>query len=776
MSNRYKKSGAGGIVLLCLVLFVVAIIQKIWPVLVALSVLWICYKLFFGKKKVNPQEKIVSNPSVTVTLSMSGKPTSSQTSLSLGTRNLQYSSGQTRNESRIKDYFIPEGQAIEVGQYKILKGMIYYVENVSRGEDFFVPEPSTIVPRLPIGTGFDLEGHSFSYWPSYVQIPPDAKNTYLKWLAEGADNPSIGIGYVFIYFYGLERRLVLDCQDEAIANREKGSLVREVQRLQSIYQDKSGSFRGYSSRLLQWASIDEAIRNLENGNPISIKDALQNDSLAALRISFALKNNSSLDVENTLLWFRNFHPGVARKYLIRDYFEYALKGFESEFKKTYPNGLPPNRKIISLELEYHGASIRVNRTRTLDNWPEPQKAFDSRVLLPLLKSLNRILDELAPHVRWFNSENISADPIEAISKRPRFLWPDFVLVTAQSIQNLIEESINNESGYGIVSLEKITKLLGLEKEKFTKKDQSMIFSLVKNLGYFADPDPDFFDVQFTPGDMLVITNKKLPTIKTGADFKLAVLTLNLCSAASWADGKVSPQETYFLETKILKSFKLSDEQNLRLSFYVQWLLAYDHHLSNFKRMVGKISKNKKRDIASLMIAIVAVDGSVSPSEVEFLEKTYKAFDLDKDSLYSDLHSFQSDGTDIQRGPTESVKLNQKKIQKKIEESTAVSSILADVFVENSETKNESKPERQGYGLEDNLVKLVRKLLSKDVWPLSEFSELAKAEGFLTNGAIESVNEWAFEELGDALIEETQESVTISSIVKIEASKRIMERV
>ena len=52
--------------------------------------------------------------------------------------------------------------------------------------------------------------------------------------------------------------------------------------------------------------------------------------------------------------------------------------------------------------------------------------------------------------------------------------------------------------------------------------------------------------------------------------------------------------------------------------------------------------------------------------------------------------------------------------------------------------------------------------------------MTKEEGFLINGAIESVNEWAFEELGDALLEEGDDSIVVSTSLKSDALKLVAE--
>ena len=97
------------------------------------------------------------------------------------------------------------------------------------------------------------------YWPSYSTIAPACRAAYLQWLADGRHAPDAYIGYVFLYFYGLERRLLVDSQRSAAARAERETLVAEVGRLLRIY-GTNGSFRGYAEGLLAFVTPDDAER------------------------------------------------------------------------------------------------------------------------------------------------------------------------------------------------------------------------------------------------------------------------------------------------------------------------------------------------------------------------------------------------------------------------------------------------------------------------------------------------------------------------------------
>src|SRR5581483_5446840 len=86
---------------------------------------------------------------------------------------------------------------------------------------------------------------ALGYWPRYAAITPNQRANYLEWLAGGRASDLEDIGYAFIFFYGLERRLLMDNSDFDI-------VVREVSRLLSRYR-LSNSFDSYLSSFLSYA-------------------------------------------------------------------------------------------------------------------------------------------------------------------------------------------------------------------------------------------------------------------------------------------------------------------------------------------------------------------------------------------------------------------------------------------------------------------------------------------------------------------------------------------
>lgn len=103
-----------------------------------------------------------------------------------------------------------------------------------------VPDPSTIYIHLPISEQYEVP--KLPYWPHYIGLTPGQRYVYLKWL-RNVEQP-IDMGYVFLYYYGLERQLLIGDFERAFD---------EIVKLRNAHVNKS--FHKYSENALVHAAI-----------------------------------------------------------------------------------------------------------------------------------------------------------------------------------------------------------------------------------------------------------------------------------------------------------------------------------------------------------------------------------------------------------------------------------------------------------------------------------------------------------------------------------------
>jgi len=135
-------------------------------------------------------------------------------------------------------------------------------------ENGFYSEPSLIWTKLSIKPNNDLIQEAM-YWPSYSTFTPEARYQYLRWLSD-ITQPT-NLSYVFLYFYGLERHLLVGDYDAA---------VDEIARLLKAHPKKS--FIQYASQSLIVASLGKNRLDIIDRVPSLLEEEI--DEALALRI------------------------------------------------------------------------------------------------------------------------------------------------------------------------------------------------------------------------------------------------------------------------------------------------------------------------------------------------------------------------------------------------------------------------------------------------------------------------------------------------------------
>lgn len=135
------------------------------------------------------------------------------------------------------------------------------------------------------------------YFPSYSEMTPEQRGSYLRWLCDVTNE--IDIGYVFVYYYGLERHLVYGDFDEAF---DEIKLLRK--------HHDNGSFQSYSaSALVHSCLLRKRVDKLQQLYAPGDFDYFDNFNLLILHYS-------NLDLLPDMMFqLASRLPGVNRRYV-----------------------------------------------------------------------------------------------------------------------------------------------------------------------------------------------------------------------------------------------------------------------------------------------------------------------------------------------------------------------------------------------------------------------------------------------------------------------------
>jgi hypothetical protein len=225
--------------------------------------------------------------------------------------------------------WLGEGSVLWVGGRAVENPMIYCsAGSVNLREASCVYTRLSVSEAEPAGAEKAEKNAPLGYWPSYSVMRPRQRALYLRWLASGKREPVEDIGYVFVYFYGLERRALLD-------GRDTRRVAGEVERLLGLY-GASRSFGGYASRLLLYlhakmAAEDPAeelpdLERLRRLPRLKKKD----DVLFRLVLACCARGNLPLSAGRAFEAAARLWPSL----------EGGARAFARGFPAKYPDGLP----------------------------------------------------------------------------------------------------------------------------------------------------------------------------------------------------------------------------------------------------------------------------------------------------------------------------------------------------------------------------------------------------------------------------------------------------
>ncbi len=174
-------------------------------------------------------------------------------------------------------------------------------------------------------------------------------------------------------------------------------------------------------------------------------------------------------------------------------------------------------------------------------------------------------------------------------------------------------------------------------------------------------------------------------------------------------------------------------------------------------------------MAQALSTLASVDGNIAATEVKLLEQVYRALDLEPQSLYSHLHGriqamHVTGATAFPGGKAPSFAVDASRLAALRQETEQVSLLLANVFMESEETTVPAPPtatpasgsteirEHLLPGLDAALNRFVAEIVQTPMWGRGELEVTAARFQIMLDGALERINEAAFDFLGKPLTE------------------------
>lgn len=685
-------------------------------------------------------------------------------------------SGQssTSNLKQSRDAWKAPSASVTVAGRK-LQGMVYVGSSLMALSGYNASDPALINPGLNARSNTpDIQGDHLDYWPSYAQIPPASRSAYLDWLAGGRRDPDYAIGYVFLFFYGIERRILFDAKEDPVAKSEMGDLIDELESLLSAYGDKSGSFRGYCDGLIEYArcaygyeaGTDTPLYPNEEGRRYHLSGTEKRT------LSRFLKEGEPIPATWALAWLHGTpdHRLRTAGNRCRDAFDDL---FVLRYNEQFEEGLIITASPSSFTVTYRPASGGIRGTASTVIQDEVD--FSSVRFPPKLRNLaNTVENELDAYSRWIGRRE-DRTSVAALGQLPTELVRDRADANAQAFVNQIKSWMGSDQQAVIESQTLVDLWPSKNRDYLTKTEAEALSGFLAGFGYGVEPDVRY-SRNPSKRDFLTLFKLSDGDEEPGEDFHSARLLLHLASAVAAADDHIDQAEEEHIEQHLEQSLDLSPCEKARLRAHLARLLHNPPTLRGVRRRVENLPQNKRRSLATFLLTLAGADGHLEGDEITVLEKIYDILGLDTSQVHQDLHSLKARTPGASKnGPVtvidadkstsypipheeestkpsdsaDGVELDLNRVAAIRNETQDVARVLGDVFNDEDE---EDLPGFTAGVLGDSHESFLVKISHQSEWPRATFDAHAESFGLIPGFAYEQINDVAFEETGEPLFE------------------------
>ncbi|MDJ0390092.1 TerB N-terminal domain-containing protein [Roseomonas sp. E05] len=679
--------------------------------------------------------------------------------------------------------WIPPGTEVKLGGTQVTGGMIYVGENLPSpkgwGMDRCLINPSLRVARTVAAD----DVASLNYWPEYGGLSPARRRAYIDWLAGGRVDPQADIGLVFLFFYGLERRLFFDRQVADAA-----MLTGEVERLLDIYAAHV-SFKGYATTFLAAAALLSG-KAAPTVQPSAVVNWSEELPLATrLHLGVVLSEGKPLGADDALLWVLG-SPETRLRTPGQRCFEETRSLFARHFVSRHPKGLAVRTPQRRVSVSYRAASdgFTVSIPGPHENLPDISGV--NAPLSGLRDMLEASQTELDAYSRLLGRRPEARGTFEAAMLLPPGLREEAMAEAGEAVRRSVK-SLLGEPSMASVAPRPLLDALGVPLERGTNRlpvsVATQVLQRLDALGFGMEPDRRYGGeaISMTSDVVLFEAPDGAAVDPDRPAFNLAKAAMEVAALAASADGDVSDLEFQALLREARAMPDLNPAETTRLEAFV-WRLRERTKSGGALKKAADLPPEARQAIARAAISAVLADGQASRAEVAFLEKLHKTLGLPPEAVHSALHQGASGDFQTPRpaGPAQSggaasqsgIALDAERMARIRQETTQVASLLSSIFTEEAELVTEAAPAalepagataKRFEGLDDAHGTLLGAVAAAGFMPMTAFEAETKRLRLFPEGAIETINDWAFERFEEPILENDDDMVAVAEHLRSE---------
>lgn len=702
----------------------------------------------------------------------------------VGDGRYEYSHPELSEEERLRqssDYWVPPGASYSQADVTIPDGMLY-VGKAMVAASGWSEEPGSIDPSQPVAAKRpDILDSDLDYWPSYASAGPRDRRSYLNWLASGRRDPGADISYVFLFFYGLERRLLFDGKHLArVVGPEVPTIVAELDALLDVYAS-SGSFQHYCSSLIAWTKSDWDLWDDPGATPAPDPKTLRRHPSEYHRLVLGRFAADCVPLSTgwALAWLY-IHPQVNLRTPAHRCPEEFHELFRVRYGDRYGEGITirPGKKHIRLDYRPASSGLRGEQFRRETDIPDVAHLKGS--INKVLAVAEAVQNELDSFSRWVGKHE-DRSSAAAIARLPAALADERETSAGKQLRDWLKMQLGREDIAVVATNELVDLWPGSSDGRVTMGEARVLADFLERRSLGIEPDPRRGGKNPSRLDRIAIFRLAPGHEEAGEDLEGARLMIQLGAAVAAADGTIDATEERHLAASLEETLQLTPADRNRLRAHTARLLADPPGLSGVKARAKELDLATRQSAAHYLLGVAAADGKITTDELTLLRRIYRALDLNPDAVYSDAHALAAGTVDagpvpvipategdaghsipqLDAAPAEFT-LDPERVERIRRESQAAAALLAEIFdPDEAEPESVDEPDEDDpvesnaneiAGLDGPHSDALMILSGRESWSRSELGELAEEHGLLAGGMVETINDAAFAASGEALLE------------------------
>jgi tellurite resistance protein len=649
------------------------------------------------------------------------------------------------------------GSVIDIAGRRLDQPLTYWIDAAHDDTPY---NPSTILAQVRVGQSSSYTDPG--YWPSYYRLSPDQRAGYLDWLAGGRINPQVPMGYVFIYFYGLEWRALIEQKDHQ-------PICREIMRLHRVY-GANNSFHSYAGSLLGHILLSHA-RIEADASIIAAFASHPHKRFPAALLEGVLYHYRDKGLPFDWIWYVAQHVkgcsnGTVQK-LAPHEFRILL---DKRYREAYPTGLVLPVPTQTVALPYHwamGSSPMGTKTTSCYGYLSHGSLWD-----PIVALWQQVTAELKAFARTKSKPMSTLAAFNALpgDLRSGQTHPE------QARWDAWYQEAADDHGYVVTTIGDLALQAGIPSEpggRFKSASLRQLYALLDGVGMSMEPDPRLGGSSITAKTQRVVYSSEHGHSHPGFGYQCLRLLTEVCLSVAATQGALSDEKWSQLLVHLDPNHVLTpgDTERLRAFSY------YYTHCDQARRTMTKarfaqLKPQQREGVAGLVVTIALADGVISADEQKALERIYKVLGLSKDRLAELVQA----STDVAK--PHALDINWAAVAKLQAETAQVQGLLAEALKGSSwdsddgsdtghapakgESAPPTAPERPAAAsasadaqrfpdLDPRYAAVLMAITDHDELAQEAFHAACKAQSLMPAGVLDRVNEWAQEHLGDDLI-------------------------